>query len=126
MNAIAESTREVISFLESHPKVESVLYPFLESHPQYELARKQMKQGSGQFSLKLKTHDKSKINLFCESLKYFHLAVSWGGHESLVFPVHVKNSEAYPDNLLRFYVGLEDSHDLISDLKKGLDLIQGD
>ncbi|HMZ36699.1 MAG TPA: PLP-dependent transferase, partial [Leptospiraceae bacterium] len=33
--------------LETHPKVEKVIYPFLESHPQLELAKKQMRLGGG-------------------------------------------------------------------------------
>ena len=39
----------------THSKVDKVHYPFLASHPQHELAKKQMKQGGGLFSIQLKT-----------------------------------------------------------------------
>jgi len=87
-----------------------------------------MSSGSGLFSFQLKTKNVSEIEKFCESLKYFQIAVSWGGYESLIFPVcaYIEREEAaeLPINLLRISVGLEDADTLIEDLKCGLDRIE--
>lgn len=48
------------------------------------------------------------------------MAVSWGGHESLVIP----RSDFNPDNeehrMVRFYIGLETPDYLIRDLEEGM------
>jgi cystathionine beta-lyase/cystathionine gamma-synthase len=52
------------------------------------------------------------------------MAVSWGGHESLVIPkcASVKREEFDADNkehrMLRLYVGLEEAEYLIKDLEQ--------
>ncbi|MES1218803.1 MAG: PLP-dependent transferase, partial [Bacteroidota bacterium] len=59
---------------------------------------------------------------FCESLKHIMMAVSWGGHESLVIPkcagiaasdFDYRNRE---HRYIRLYVGLEEADYLIKDL----------
>ena len=122
----ASTTKKVVAFLEGHPKVEKVNYPFLESNPQYELARKQMKDCGGMFSIVLKTDDLDAIEKFCDGLKRFLLACSWGGHESLLFPIcalydslNYQHKEV-PWNLIRIYIGLEEPEELIADLEEAL------
>ena len=87
-----------------------------------------MKYGNGLFSVLLKTNDVKKIEKFCESLKYFQIGVSWGGYESLVFPVcsYINNNDMkeLPFNLVRFSIGLENYEVLIEDLKKGFCYIE--
>ena len=129
MERISNTTLQVATWLEQHPKVEKVMYPFLPSHPQYELAKKQMKRGAGQFSLLLKTTDVEQIDLFCDSLHRFLMAASWGGHESLIYPVSASyNSGNYkselPVNMIRFYIGLEEPEVLLQDLSQALDKIR--
>jgi len=122
----ANSALAVAKFLEQHEKVAGVLYPFLPSHPQYELAKKQMKKGSGLLSVLLKADHRDQVEAFCDNLKLFLLACSWGGHESLVFPVCAlgdgssTSATTLPANLIRFYVGLEDPNLLIADLEQAL------
>jgi len=118
----SESAHKIASWIEHHPKVEKVLYPFLETSDQYELAKRQMSGCSGMFSVILKTDSIDKIEKFCESLRLFLLAVSWGGFESLVFPAVAMFDQGsatksdVPWNLVRFYIGLEDPEDLMADL----------
>jgi cystathionine beta-lyase/cystathionine gamma-synthase len=93
--------------------VQKIFFPFLPTYPQYELAIKQMRNNSGQFTIQLKTEDIAAIERFCDSLKHFLMAASWGGHESLIYPTAASfNSGSYksdlPVNLIRFYIGLED------------------
>ncbi|WP_242926895.1 trans-sulfuration enzyme family protein [Pontibacter vulgaris] len=123
MERIAATTRVVTTYLEKHPKVEQVLFPFLPSHPQHDLAHRQMRNNSGQFSIKLKTQEIDKVDLFCDSLQHFLMAASWGGHESLAYPVSASyTSGSYksslPYNLIRFYIGLEDADYLIKDMEQ--------
>jgi len=126
MQRVAETTPKVVAFLESHPRVERVYYPFSPSCDQYELAKQQMKAAAGQFSMQLKAEVLSDIDAFCNKLKYFTLACSWGSFESLIFPMSALLDSAnysgstLPWNLIRFYVGLEDADVLIADLDQAL------
>jgi len=89
-----------------------------------------MKHPTGQFSVALRANSVEEMDAFCDRLQYFMLACSWGGFESLAFPMSVLvNSANYsgstvPWNVVRFYAGLEDAHLLIEDLKNALDVIQ--
>ncbi|HMJ69274.1 MAG TPA: PLP-dependent aspartate aminotransferase family protein [Cyclobacteriaceae bacterium] len=126
MERVCNTTKKVVDFLANRPEVERVLFPFHPSFPQYELAKKQMKDAGGLFSAVLKAKSVNEIEAFCNSLKRFFMAVSWGGHESLVIPsvVSIKPEDfnlSDPNHrLIRFYVGLEDADYLISDLKQAL------
>ena len=117
------NAEKLISWLEKHPKIEKIIYPFHNSHPQFELAKKQMKRGGGLFAVLLKTQDKQKIESFCDNLKRFLLAVSWGGYESLVFPACIKEGGTYPVNFVRFYTGLEEVDVSIEDIEQALNLV---
>jgi cystathionine beta-lyase/cystathionine gamma-synthase len=129
MERVAASTPKVVEFLQSHPKVEKVIYPFSPEFPQYDLARKQMQRGTGQFSILLKADDIAACERFCDALKRFLMACSWGGYESLIFPIcTLYNSMNYgetelPWNFIRFYVGLEEPDVLIADLKQALEKV---
>ncbi len=124
---VCESTRKVVDYLAAHPRIERVIFPFHPSFPQYELAKKQMKDAGGLFSIVLKANTLEEVEKFCNSLKHFFLAVSWGGHESLVIPsaVSIKPDEFDASNsthrLIRIYVGLEDADYLMADLKQALE-----
>ncbi len=112
-------------FLESHEKVESVLYPFLPGFDQYELACRQMSGGSGLFSFRLKSRDVADVRRFTNRLRFFKRAVSWGGYESLIFPAAVKyrDDQQIPDDrvsLIRCHAGIEHSDLLIEDLRQAL------
>ena len=127
MERIGRTTTKVVDFLAGHPKVERMLYPMHPSHAQYELAKKQMSDGGGLFSVLLKVDDVKKVELFCDSLKHILLACSWGGHESLVFPAcALEETQNYentdlPWNLVRFYIGLDEPEVLIKDIQQALD-----
>ena len=129
MTQSSQSGKKVVEFLENHPKVEKVLYPLSPSFPQYELAKKQMSGAGGLFSFLLKTDDFHKAEAFFNQLEHFLLAVSWGGHESLILPycgfynVPGKPDNPNPFNLVRIYIGLEDPDWLISDLKQALEVV---
>ena len=123
---ICATTKVIVAYLAGHPKVEKVFFPFHQSFPQYELAKKQMKNAGGLFSIVLKAKSVNEIETFCNSLKKFFMAVSWGGHESLVIPTIVGFPKEKFDashqhhRIVRFYIGLEEPDYLLGDLKQAL------
>ncbi len=127
---ITKTTADVVAFIKQHPKVESILFPFDESFPQYQLAKQQMSGACGLFTFILKTKKRESIVQFCESLQHIMMAVSWGGHESLVIPkcAGLKPGDFNPASkehrYIRMYVGLEDAAYLIADLEKALAAIE--
>ena len=128
-----ENALAVAEFLENHSKIQLVRYPGAKSFDQKELAKKQMTGLTGLMGFQLKTDDLEKIKAFVNTLKYFHLGVSWGGHESLIYaPAISYLKELSPDQFaglgislgdMRISVGLENKEDLIADLDRALELI---
>lgn len=120
---ITATTGKVIDFLKQHPKVESVLFPFDEQFPQYELAKKQMQGACGLLSFYIHAGSIDEVERFCENLRHIKMAVSWGGHESLIIPkcAGIKRERFNADNknhrMLRLYVGFEEADYLIKDLE---------
>ena len=128
VNKSAETSMKISDFAEKHPKIKQVYYPFSSKNPQLALAKKQMKQGGGLISFILDAKDEAGIERFCDNLKRFLMATSWGGYESLVFPLcALAASKSFdnplPWNMVRLYIGLEDADLLIEDLKQALDKI---
>ena len=132
MKAHEQNAIKIASFLESHPKVERVVYPGLKSHPQHDLAKRQMKGFGGMITFFLKGGiDESRR--FLENVKLFSLAESLGGVESLVdhpaimthasIPKAVREQLGIYDNLIRLSVGIEDQEDLIQDLQTAFDKV---
>jgi len=120
---------ELARWLESRSGVRMVRYPFLPSHPQYELARRQMSGGSGIVIAELDCPAETALD-FCRKLKYFTLAESLGGVESLIchpptmthasVPAEVRRQVGIGDGLIRFSVGIEDVRDLVEDVDSTL------
>lgn len=126
---ITRTTIEVVNFLKQHDNVGTVIFPFDESFPQYDLARRQMRGACGLLTFTLKNGTYESITRFCESLKHILMAVSWGGHESLVIPkcAGIDPADFDPNNAehqyIRMYTGLEDAAYLIADINQALNLV---
>jgi len=120
----------VARFLEDHPAVSTVHYPGLESHPQHERAARLLAGFGGMVSFEV-AGGVDAAERFLSRLTVPAVAVSLGGAESLIVrPAAAIHGELSPeerarsgisDGLMRFSVGLEDSEDLIADLKQALD-----
>lgn len=121
-----ENAKKIAAYLETHPKVKSVIYPGLKSHPQHELAAKQMDDFGGMLSFTLKTDSMEEAAKFMSRTKVFTLAESLGGVESLIshpasmthgsIPKDLREKAGLMDSLIRVSVGIEDADDLIEDL----------
>lgn len=130
MRTHQENAQIVAEFLEGHSCIKKVYYPGLASHPQHELAKSQQKGFGAMLSFELDADEQGLIH-FIERLKFFCLAESLGGVESLIAHpatmTHAGMSAAaqleagITPQLLRVSIGLEDSDDLVNDLKQALD-----
>ncbi|NKB61062.1 MAG: aminotransferase class I/II-fold pyridoxal phosphate-dependent enzyme [Gammaproteobacteria bacterium] len=132
MKQHCESALAIAQFLETHPKVERVIYPGLASHPQHDLAMRQMKAGGGMVTMILKGGLEEATKML-ENCKLFALAESLGGVESLIeHPAIMTHASLSPedreklgigDSLIRLSVGIEDIDDLLLELEEVLDQI---
>ncbi len=119
--------------LASHPRMHWVRYPFRSDHPQHAVARKQMSGGGAIITASLNA-DQKQTYTFCKSLRYFTMAESLGGVESLIchpatmthasVDPEVKQKLGIDDGLVRFSVGCEDLADLSADLNQALEQLQ--
>lgn len=122
-----ESAQAIIAKLEKHPKVAKIWYPFHESFPQLALARKQMRGCGGLFSVTFKSDSFEQMEAFVHRIQRFLMAVSWGGHESLMMPtigfynIPGRENPPIPWTFVRFYIGLEDPDWLWEDLEQALE-----
>jgi cystathionine beta-lyase/cystathionine gamma-synthase len=126
LERISLTTEKVVAYMKQHSKVERIWFPFDESFSQYHLAKEQMSSACGLFTFTLKNGTYDSIVKFCESLKHIMMAVSWGGHESLVIPKCSGLDPSSFDNgnmehqYIRMYCGLEDADYLIKDIDQAL------
>ena len=130
LERIERTLLAVLPFLQNHPRIDRVIYPLDPNFKQYDLAKKQMTGAGGLVTFSIKAQDCHTIETFCNSLKHILMAVSWGGHESLIIPKCAgMNPQMFDPNqpehrLLRFYVGLESADYLIQDLEQAFLAIQ--
>jgi cystathionine beta-lyase len=84
--------------------------------------KRDFKGASGLFSFELKGADRDQRNAFVDRLELFGIGYSWGGFESLALPIDPYRTVTEPPapNLVRLHIGLENSQDLIDDLKSSL------
>ena len=129
MEAHQESALAVAKFLEGHKHVKKVYYPGLKSHPQQDLIKKQMKGFGGMLAFELNTKKVSLDKLF-KRLKFFALAESLGGVESLIeapwFMSHASMgakallASGMTKETVRVSIGIESAKDLVKDLESAL------
>ena len=125
LERITKTTLQIVQYLQGHEKVEKVIFPFDESFPQYALAKQQMQGACGLLTFIVKATKVEQIENFCNRLQHILMAVSWGGHESLIVPKCAGMPAAEFDaanpghRMIRMYVGLEEADYLIKDLERG-------
>ncbi len=125
LDRISATTTKIVNYLKKHEKVERVIFPLDKDFPQYQLARQQMQGACGLFSFVIKAEKVEEIENFCQGLQHILMAVSWGGHESLIIPgcASISQNEFDASNtnhlMMRMYTGLEEADYLIKDLERG-------
>lgn len=126
MHRHSDNAALVASFLLGHPAVSSVLYPGLPDHPGHAVAARQMRGFGGMVSVRMKGGLQAARE-FCSRTEIFILAESLGGVESLIehpgAMTHASTAGSQlevPEDLVRLSVGIEDSTDLLADLRQAL------
>ena len=133
MRQHCSTAQAIAEFLSEHPAVERVFSPGLPSHPHHSVARRQSRGFGGIVSFTLKEDNLAAARRLVSSTELFKLAESLGGIKSLIshsaemthktIPPDIRRAAGVSDSLIRLSVGLEESEDLITDLRNSLDRI---
>ncbi|HRD71721.1 MAG: cystathionine gamma-synthase [Dechloromonas sp.] len=129
LRAHCENAEAIAEALDRHPAVSLVHYPGLSSHPGHALAQRQQRHAGAMISFEL-AGGQTAVRAFLDGLRYFTLAESLGGVESLVahpatmthaaMSAEARAQAGITDGLLRLSIGIESSADLLADLQLAL------
>ena len=130
MQRHCENTKKIADFLNANARVDHVYWPGFDFHKNHDIANKQMDDYGGMLSFKVKDNNNGDVFRILERLKIFTLAESLGGVESLCghpasmthasIPREEREKSGLSDSLIRLSVGIEDSDDLIQDLRQAI------
>lgn len=126
-----QNGQAIAEFLEAHPRIEKVYYPGLKSHKYHTEATRYMRGFGGLITFLVKNADWRQTADIVDAVRIPRIAPSLGGVESLieqplVMSYYEQKPEdrarfGIPDNMIRLACGLENTEDLIADLKQALD-----
>jgi len=125
-----ENGLAVARFLEEHPRVQKVYYPGLPSHRDYEVARRTMTGYGGLVTFLVAGANQDQTAAVVDAVRIPRIGPSLGGVESIIeqpivmsyhdFTPEQRRAVGIPDNMIRLACGIENSEDLIEDLKQAL------
>lgn len=120
-----EAALRVARFLKEQPQVARVMHPALPGDPGHTLWKRDFLGAAGLFGIVLHSKPENALAKFLDGLRFFKMGASWGGYESLIIPCYpeqVRTAVPWtePGMVLRLNIGLEDTEDLIEDLRQGL------
>ncbi|GAV48832.1 hypothetical protein ZYGR_0N02370 [Zygosaccharomyces rouxii] len=127
----ATTATKIAEFLQSNDSVIAVNYPGLASHPSHDVVQRQHRDGlgGGMISFRIKGGAEGAAK-FSSNTRLFTLAESLGGIESLLevpavmthggIPEDQREASGVYDDLIRLSVGIEDTEDLLEDIKQAL------
>ncbi|CAR27751.1 ZYRO0D05742p [Zygosaccharomyces rouxii] len=127
----ATTATKIAEFLQSNDRVIAVNYPGLASHPSHDVVQRQHRDGlgGGMISFRIKGGAEGAAK-FSSNTRLFTLAESLGGIESLLevpavmthggIPEDQREASGVYDDLIRLSVGIEDTEDLLEDIKQAL------
>lgn len=120
---------KVARWLEQQPEVKTILHPAFASCPGHEFWKRDFSGSTGLFSIILDpVFSKAAVTEMLNGLRLFAMGYSWGGFESLIIPFDCSDYRTattwqQAGKTLRLQIGLEDTDDLINDLRQGLDCL---
>lgn len=118
------SARKIASWLQQQPTIAAVLHPALAGAPGHAIWLRGFSAAASLFSIVFQPQiSQAAIDRFVDTLQLFHIGFSWGGSHSLALPFEmqkIRKSWPYKGGLVRLYIGLEDTDDLITDLEQAL------
>ena len=130
MEAHQGNSMAIAHLLSTYNNVKKIYYPGTVSSPYWDVVKEQMSGYGGMVSFELKG-DASVVEKFLSKLEIFQVAESLGGIESLVevpavmthasIPKKIRESRGITDTLIRLSCGIEDTKDLLEDIRRGLE-----
>lgn len=123
-----QSALKIARWLVQHPQVARVNHPALPGSKGHEFWQRDFTGSSGLFSFILnKRLDNQQLAAYLDHFRYFRMAYSWGGYESLILANQPEEIAAirpsggvdFSGTLIRVHIGLENADDLIDDLAAG-------
>ena len=129
MDRHCDNAEKLADFLGEQKQVNFVKYPFHKDHPQLELAKRQMKRGGGVVCFEI-SGGYEKAKQFIDKTELLSRSANLGDTRTIVThpasTTHSKLSEnerqavGITPGLIRIAVGLENSNDIIDDVKQAL------
>jgi len=124
-----KSSLEIAEWLRNRDEVRQVMYPALPDAPGHEIWKRDFLGASGLFGVELETFSQKAVEKMIDEMRLFGIGSSWGGYESLILPVNVRDLRTaspwrFEGPLLRLHIGLEDVDDLKDDLNDGLERLR--
>ncbi len=130
-----ENGQAMAEFLAAHPRVENVYYPGLASHRHHEIAKRTLRGCGGLVTFLVRDADWRATADVVDAVKLFRIAPSLGGVESLVEQPMImsyyectadeRRQFGIADNMIRVSCGIENTDDLIADLRQALEKSAG-
>ncbi len=118
------SALAIAQWLKTRSEVEKVLHPALPDCGGHAHWKRDFSGSGGLFSVIFNSaFAQAQVDAFIEGLKLFKIGYSWGGAHSLAAPYELsaaRNAWPYRGALVRFFIGLEDEHDLHADLEQSM------
>ncbi|HEF2387587.1 TPA: O-acetylhomoserine aminocarboxypropyltransferase/cysteine synthase [Campylobacter jejuni] len=127
----SQNAEKVANFLNSHPDIKGVNYPTLASNAYHNLFKKYFDKNFASGLLSFEAKDYEHARRICDKTQLFLLAANLGDSKSLIIhPASTTHSQLSEEELqkagitkatIRLSIGLENSDDLIADLKQAIE-----
>ncbi len=127
----SQNAEKVTNFLNSHPDIKGVNYPTLASNAYHNLFKKYFDKNFASGLLSFEARDYEHARRICDKTQLFLLAANLGDSKSLIIhPASTTHSQLSEEELqkagikkttVRLSIGLENSDDLIADLKQAIE-----
>ncbi|WP_052776400.1 aminotransferase class I/II-fold pyridoxal phosphate-dependent enzyme [Campylobacter coli] len=127
----SQNAEKVANFLNSHPDIKGVNYPTLASNAYHNLFKKYFDKNFASGLLSFEARDYEHARRICDKTQLFLLAANLGDSKSLIIhPASTTHSQLSEEVLqkagikkttVRLSIGLENSDDLIADLKQAIE-----
>jgi len=123
-----ESAINIAKWLKNRPEINRILHPAFEDCPGHAFFKRDFTGSGSLFSILFDNrYTEAQIDRFVEALQIFKLGFSWGGTHSLCVPYRISTARKDWDNqgqqLIRLFIGLENSKDLIADLEQAFSVL---
>ncbi|OZI51926.1 cystathionine beta-lyase [Bordetella genomosp. 5] len=128
LDHLERATLEIARWLAEQPQIEAVYHPALPDCPGHAVWKRDFTGSASVFSILFRdAYDKAAVAAFIDALQLFKIGMSWGGVTSLAlsYPELARPNRDYAGRLVRLNIGLEQTQELIDDLRQALAGLDG-